>query len=192
MYPSQLKIVNISSKGFKKQLLISSKEVATLYSFLRQVIKGKVMVINTNIGVDIYYQSPLVYDDLIVDTFLLLSTCKGKLVGDFHIKALNSREDIEAETVKIFEKLVKNPLLFKSYSKSLFNQLKKEYGHNRELIEELIGLWQHKIPEMLLQNEVRYILMPQIANLQVLNGDSAGTSLLKQLIEETLSSIRCN
>lgn len=192
MYPSQLKIVNISSKGFKKQLLISSKEVATLYSFLRQVIKGEVMVINTNIGVDIYYQSPLIYDDLIVDTFLLLSTCKGKTVDDFHIKALNSREDIEIETVKIFEKLVKNPLLFKSYSKSLFNQLKKEYGHNRELIEELTGLWQYKIPEMLLQNEIRHILMPQIAELQLLNGNGADASLLKQLIEETLNTIRCN
>src|SRR5690606_3076694 len=127
MYPSQLKIVNISSKGFKKQLLISSKEVATLYSFLRQVIKGKVMVINTNIGVAIYYHSLLTYDDFIVDIFFLLSIRQGTTVEYVHITCLNSREDIEINTVKILEQLLINSLLFKSYSKSLLHQLNKEY-----------------------------------------------------------------
>ena len=130
MEDSQLKIVNISSKNFKKQLLVSSKEVLILYSFLKDLFPGEVMIINTNIGLDVYYYSPLVYDDLIVNKFLLLSTSKGKTFEDFHVKSLNYREEIEVETKRLFEKLFKNPLLFKNYTKSLFNQLKINYNRN--------------------------------------------------------------
>jgi len=192
MEDSQLKIVNISSKNFKKQLLVSSKEVLILYSFLKDLFPGEVMIINTNIGLDVYYYSPLVYDDLIVNTFLLLSTSKGKTFEDFHVKSLNYREEIEVETKRLFEKLFKNPLLFKNYTKSLFNQLKINYNRNSGLIDELIELWRSKIYEMNFDKGSFRLLIPQMAYLQSKNSDVSNQELLKHLVEQTLNSTRNN
>lgn len=192
MEASQLKIVNISSKNFKKQLLVSSKEVETLYFFLKDLVKGEVMIINTNIGLDVYYHSPVVYDDLIVNTFLLLSTSKGKVLEDFHVKSLNYEEEIEIETTRLFEKLFKNPLLFKSYTKSLFNQLKINYSRNPALIDELIELWRRKIYEMNFDKESFGLLIPQMVYLQSKNPDVSNQALLKYLVQQTLNSTRNN
>jgi len=192
MEDSQLKIVNISSKNFKKQLLVSSKEVLILYSFLKDLFPGEVMIINTNIGLDVYYYSPLVYDDLIVNKFLLLSTSKGKTFEDFHVKSLNYREEIEVETKRLFEKLFKNPLLFKNYTKSLFNQLKINYNRNSGLIDELIELWRSKIYEMNFDKGSFRLLIPQMAYLQSKNSDVSNQELLKHLVEQTLNSTRNN
>ena len=74
MENSKLKILNISGKGFKKELLISSKEVITLNIFLKGIINDKVMIINTNVGLDVYYHSLICFKDLIVNAFLLLAT----------------------------------------------------------------------------------------------------------------------
>lgn len=192
MEASQLKIVNISSKNFKKQLLVSSKEVETLYSFLKDLVKGEVMIINTNIGLDVYYHSPVVYDDLIVNTFLLLSTSKGKALEDFHVKSLNYHEEIEIEITRLFGKLFKNPLLFKSYTKSLFNQLKINYSRNPALIDELIELWRRKIYEMNFDKESFGVLIPQMVYLQSKNPDVSNQALLKHLVQQTLNSTRNN
>ncbi|MBU3822456.1 hypothetical protein KO566_10315 [Flavobacteriaceae bacterium XHP0103] len=191
METSQLKIVSISGKGLKKRLLVSSREVATLYSFLKDLVEGDLMIINTNIGLDVYYHSPVVYDDLIVNAFLLLSTCKGEISEDFYVKSLNTHKDIESETVKLFEKLVKNPLLFKSYSKSLFNQLKMNYSYSPMLIDELLALWRQKIYEMDFDNKIMS-LIPQMAHLQGESSDASNQLLLKHLINETLRTARSN
>lgn len=190
MKVSQLKILNISGKGFKKQLLISSKEVSTLLTFLKGIVNEDVMIINTNVGLDVYYHAPLCYKDLIVNAFLLLTTCNGKSMDDFHIKSLNSTEEIENETNRFFEKLIKNPLLFKSYTKSLFNQLKKNYTNNTSLIDELLVLWQNNILEKNL--DVLNQMMPYIANLQGTYAETFNEPILKHLVRETLNDSRSN
>ncbi len=192
MEDSQLKILNISGKGFKKQLLISSKEVSTLHVFLKEIINDSVMIINTNVGLDVYYHSSLCYKDLIVNAFLLLTTCKGKSMDDFHIKSLNSESDIENETNRFFEKLIKNPLLFKSYTKSLFNQLKINYSNNVELIDELLALWQNKILETNLDSNILKIMVPYIINLQGTYFETLNQPILKSLARETLKEARFN
>ncbi|WP_100616066.1 hypothetical protein [Confluentibacter citreus] len=192
MEDSQLKIVNISGKGFKKQLLISSKEVSTLHTFLKEIINDKVMIINTNVGLDVYYHSSVCYKDLIVNAFLLLTTCSGKSINDFYIKSLSSLTDIESETNRFFEKLIKNPLLFKSYTKSLFNQLKMNYSNNTELIDELLALWQNKILETNLGSNILKVMMPYIINLQGTYFDTLNQPILKSLARETLKDARFN
>lgn len=192
MEHSQLKILNISGKGFKKELLISSKEVSTLHIFLKGIINDKVMIINTNVGLDVYYHSSICYKDLIVNSFLLLTTCGGKSINDFYIKSLNSKSDIEHETNRFFDKLIKNPLLFKSYSKSLFNQLKINYKHNSELIDELLALWQTKILGTNLDRNILNAMMPYIINLQDTYFETLNQPVLKSLIKETLKDSRSN
>ncbi|MDO9038578.1 MAG: hypothetical protein Q7U59_09555, partial [Lutibacter sp.] len=65
MDTSVLKSVFISSKNHKLSLLISSKEVSALSDFLELTINEKVLILNTNLGIEIYYQSDLDYTNLI-------------------------------------------------------------------------------------------------------------------------------
>ncbi|WP_157831428.1 hypothetical protein [Confluentibacter flavum] len=150
------------------------------------------MIINTNVGLDVYYHSSVCYKDLIVNAFLLLTTCSGKSINDFHIKSLNSRIDIENETNRFFDRLIKNPLLFKSYTKSLFNQLKINYNDNSELIDELLALWQTKILETNLDSNILNTMIPHIITLQDTYFETFNQPILKSLIKETLKDTRSN
>jgi hypothetical protein len=189
---SKLKILNISGKGFKKELLISSKEVITLNIFLKGIINDKVMIINTNVGLDVYYHSLICFKDLIVNAFLLLATSKGKSMDDFHIKSLISEAEINNETNRFFEKLIKNPLLCKSYTKSLFNQLKTNYTNNSELIDELLNLWQHKILETNFDKNILNTMLHYIEDLQETYFKTLNQPILKYLVRETLKDSRSN
>jgi len=192
MDESQLKIVNISSKGFKKELLVSKKEVDVLRSFLKEMIKGEMMVINTNMGLGIYYYDFYNHEDFIVNSFLLLAACKGKSKDHFFIQSLNNNENIRLETHRFFEKLIKNPLLFKSYSKSLCHQLNSHYEANSGLINELLHLWQDALFQIDTKQELTRTILSNMSKLEDSFIEKASKPLLQQLIRESLSDLRIN
>ena len=182
-----LKVVSVYGKGYKKQLLISGTEVTTLTSFLKGVIKNEVLVINTNIGVDVYYYALLDHTNLIVDAFLLLKTCNGQHREEFVIKSLNGQKAIAVETQRFFTKLIKNPLLFKNYSKSLTHQIKKHYKPSSELINELLSLWKKELIKAPHYSSVDSTLFPLIMSLTVSNIEQDSQPVVEALIREAMS-----
>jgi len=192
VYNSQLKIINITSKSFKKELIISTSEVSTLRSFIKEIMEKDVMIINTNIGLDVYYRSLNSQKTLIVNAFLILVASKNKSIDDFFIRSLQSKTEIKAETLHFFKKIGKNPLLFKSYSKSLFNQLNANYTYNKEIVDELLDLWQKELLEAKLDKKIVNTILPGIIDLQGTHFETNNLPILRHLIEETLCDYRSN
>ncbi|WP_053992146.1 hypothetical protein [Mangrovimonas sp. TPBH4] len=194
METPELKVVSVYSKGYKKQLLISNSEVATLCSFLKGVIKNEVLVINTNLGVDIYYYALVDHTNLIVDAFLLLKTCNGQHREEFIIKSLNDQKAILEETQKFFAKLIKNPLLFKNYSKSLSHQIKNNYSASSKLVNELLNLWKRELLKVPHSNAVESTsnLLPLIMSLTASNIEEDSQPVVEALIREAMSMRNSN
>lgn len=192
MDKSQLRVINISGKGLKNQLLISSKEVSTLHAFLKDVIKNEVLIINTNLGLHIYYYSFYNQATITVNTFLLLATCKGKSINNFFVKSLNSDVEIADETHAFFERLVKNPLLFKSYSKSFCNQLHLKYPNNSKIINHLLSFWENELINVGYNKVMVDVFRSSLLNLRGYNFENTYQPILQKLVHESLSDSRIN
>lgn len=135
-----LKYITISSKKIKKHLLITHKEVSILHSFIQNTTNSEVLIINTNLGVEIYYLSTIDCGVLVKNSFLLLMNKKKTSENDYRILMYNSINEIKAEIQTSLLRLSAMPLSFKCYSKNLFNQLKLIHINNEQIILELFKI----------------------------------------------------
>ncbi len=192
MDPSLLKSVFISSKRYKKQLLIKHDEVSTWQTFLKNAIKNKVLIINTNLGLDVYYQSSSDCSLIIKNSFLLIIAKNCKSANEYRITSLNTIQKLRNAIKNSFIRLCKMPLIFKSYSKSMLNQLNKQFKNNTMIIKELFVVWQNVL-NILCQEEIYALKIKKFQhNLQDNFIENNYNPLLKQLIKDSTSSLRCN
>ena len=190
--PALLKSVFISSKRYKKQLLIKHDEVSTLQTFLKNTIKNDVLIINTNLGLDVYYQSSSDCSAIIKNSFLLLITKNGKNANEYRIVSLNSIQKLRGVMKNTFIRLCSMPLIFKSYTKSMLHQLNGYFSKNTVIIKELFIVWQGVL-NILCQEEIYVLKIKQFQkNLQSFFIELNYNPLLKQLIKDSTSSLRCN
>jgi len=190
--PSLLKSVFISSKRYKKQLLIKHDEVSTWQTFLKNAIKNKVLIINTNLGLDVYYQSSSDCSLIIKNSFLLIIAKNCKSANEYRITSLNTIQKLRNAIKNSFIRLCKMPLIFKSYSKSMLNQLNKQFKNNTMIIKELFVVWQNVL-NILCQEEIYALKIKKFQhNLQDNFIENNYNPLLKQLIKDSTSSLRCN
>jgi len=189
---SLLKSVFISSKRYKKQLLIKHDDVPKLQTLLKNAIKNEVLIINTNLGLDIYYQSSSDCSTIIKNSFLLLITKNGKSVSEYRMVSLNSIQKLRSAMKNTFIRLCSMPLIFKSYTKSMLYQLNRHFGKNTIIIKELFSVWQDVL-NILCQDEIYALKIKQFQkNLQSFFIEHNYNPLLKQLIKDSTSSLRCN
>ncbi|WP_027138838.1 hypothetical protein [Gaetbulibacter saemankumensis] len=186
-----LKIVSISNKNLKKELMVSSNEVTSLRNFLKEVIGEDILIINTNLGLDIYYLGVTSHEELIVSSFLLVTAGIKKERNNFYIKSLNSRTDVMLETQIFFRRLIKNPLLCKSYIKSLSNQLNEMPKTQSKLLKEMVCLWKEVFFKM---NEDTGIdkMIPFLVRFQDNSYSENNNPVLQHLIKAALSADRIN
>ncbi|MDW5287630.1 hypothetical protein [Formosa sp. PL04] len=192
MKTSQLKMVSFSSKGYKKQLIISSKQVAVLRTFLIESLSCEVLIINTNLGLDVYYVSIKNQKVIIENSILLLLAKKGRSIFDFFIRDFNTSEDISLNTHLFFKRLIEHPMLFKSYSKSLCHQINVNYTENSKIIQALFLIWQE---ELLCLNNTDlqvYVLRSFLSNLQSTYIQQSCKLELQDLIKSALDVEHCN
>lgn len=133
--------VFIYSKGYKRQLLMSWRDIATLTTFIKKTVKQEVTIINTNVGIDIYYFSRRDMKDFISKAFLLLHTIKGKTDTDFKIVSLQSSQEIRQYLYFAYLHWSKMPLLLKSYVKSFVIQLTRDFMPNVKINSLLFSIW---------------------------------------------------
>ncbi len=192
MDSSLLKSVFISSKSYKKQLLIKHDEASNLQAFLKNVIKNEVLIINTNLGLDVYYQSSLDCSTIIKNSFLLIIAKKGKHANEYRIFSFNSIDELRNAMQSSFIRLCSMPLIFKSYTKSMLHQLNKNFDKNSKIIRELFAVWQDVL-NILCQKEIYALKIKQFQKtLQSFFIEHNYNPLLKQLIKDSTSSLRCN
>jgi len=189
---SLLKSVFISSKRYKKQLLIKHDEVPILQSFLQNAIKNEVLVINTNLGLDVYYQSSSDCSSIIKNSFHLIITKNGKNTNEFRIASFNNINDLSNAMKNSFIRLCGMHLIFKSYSKSMLNQINIQFSKNTMIIKELFVVWQ-AVLNTLCQEEIYALKIKKFQHtLQDNFIENNYDPLLKQLIKDSTNSLRCN
>ncbi len=111
-----IKSVNIRSTDIKRRLLMSSLTVATFQSFLKDSIGDEVLIINTNVGMEIYYYSVNDYGNFIKESALLYTL---KHIDNTKLKFRNSvtSEEVKKNFTEAIITFAKYPQMFLAYAK---------------------------------------------------------------------------
>jgi hypothetical protein len=187
-----LKSVFISSKKHKLSLLISGKEVSALSDFLEITINEKVLILNTNLGIEIYYQSDIDYTNLITHSFLLIAS-KGKHeAAEYRIAPFRTFPELKNGMQQLLERLNSMPLAFGCYSKSVMHQLRQNYEKNNPLIASLFTVWKQILMMQNLNEQSNFKLKQFEKTLADFGEKSNVNAILKQLIVNATNTIRQN
>ncbi|WP_010522910.1 hypothetical protein [Aquimarina agarivorans] len=117
---TNLKSVTVKTSGFKKSLLLSPNVSYKFLQFLKDTIGKEVVLINTNIGVQIFYYSAKNYSKFIKESMLLYTIKLNdsiKLKFTFQLTGIHVRKQFK-DTVYTFSQY---PRLFLAYSKKFLN-----------------------------------------------------------------------
>ena len=124
-----IKSVTIRSTDIKKRLLMSSAKVVVFESFLKENIGDEVLVVNTNIGMEVYYYSKNNYSKFIRESVLLYTI---KSVSPLKLKFCDNltKEEVYQSFCKALITFSQYPQLFLAYAKK-FIYLKKEHNSSK-------------------------------------------------------------
>ncbi|MFB9054573.1 hypothetical protein ACFFVB_15895 [Formosa undariae] len=192
MKGNQLKMVSFSSKGYKKELIISTDQVEVMQAFLIEILSCDVMIINTNIGIDVYYNHINNQKKQIENAFLILLAKEHRSLLDFFSSDLNSKDEITLKIHQYFKRLINHPLLFKSYSKSLCYQININYAKNAKIIEALFLIWQDELLRLNDTDIKVYILRTFLSNLQLTYIQQSCKPELQDLLRSVIDAERSN
>jgi len=149
-----LKSVSIRFKKRQKRLLITKDAIPFFETFLKESIGNEVVVINTNIGLGVYYASPKDYSNVIKKSVLV-----------YALKYDNSEEliflyDLNYDTLKInFSKALftfaNYPQLFLAYVKK-FVHLRNQNSKSKIVMPELDNLYEQALKELYQKNKLPF------------------------------------
>lgn len=139
MNPSLLKCVFISNKCDEKKMIVTKNEVAILHSFIKDIISNEVVIINTDLGLDVYYYSQTDCKNIIENSFFLITTKNQNKGTNYRVMALNTISEISDR----FLELSSMPMAFTCYTKNLLKQIKKDNSKNNLISNQLIHIWEH-------------------------------------------------
>jgi hypothetical protein len=187
-----LKSVFIASKKHKLSLLISSKEVTALSDFLETTINEKVLILNTNLGIEIYYHSDINYTNIITHSFLLIASKQGNETTEYRIAPFRTIPELKNGLHQILVRLNSMPLAFNCYSKSVIHQLDKNYEKNNQLIASLFSVWKQILLLINLNEQSNLKLKQFKKTLEDFDEKSSVNAILKQLIANATNAMRQN
>ncbi len=135
-----IKSVNIRSIDIKRRLLMSSSMVAVFETFLKQNIGDEVLVVNTNIGMEIYYYSKHDCSAFIKESTLSYTL---KQVDQSKLKFRNNlnNEAVYQSFCEALMTFAQYPQIFLAYSKK-FIHLKKQNESSKYVIPILSGFFE--------------------------------------------------
>jgi len=127
-----IKSLNIRSIAIKRRLLMSSSMASVFESFLKESIGNEVLVVNTNIGMEIYYYSNHDYSAFIKESVL------GYMIKEVDPSKLKFRHNVNRDEVyksfcEALMTFAQYPQLFLAYSKK-FIHIKKENASSIHVI----------------------------------------------------------
>ncbi|SEL21397.1 hypothetical protein SAMN04487910_2038 [Aquimarina amphilecti] len=115
-----IKSVNIRSTDIKRRLLMSSLTVVTFESFLKDSIGDEVLIINTNVGMEIYYHSENDYGNFIKESTLLYTL---KHIDNTKLKFRSSvnSDEVKKNFIEAIITFAKYPQMFLAYTKKFIH-----------------------------------------------------------------------
>jgi hypothetical protein len=187
-----LKCVFISSKKYKFSLLISNNEVSALSDFLEITINTKVLILNTNLGIEIYYNSDIDFTNLITHSFLLIVSKRGSDSSEFRISPFRAFPELKNGMQQMLFRLNSMPLAFNCYSKSIMHQLDKNYNEKYRLIASLFSIWKQILMLQNLNDQSNFKLKQFKKTLEDFSKKSNVNAILEQLISSATNVMRHN
>ncbi len=135
-----IKSVNIRSIDIKKRLLMSSSMVTVFESFLKENIGNEVLVVNTNIGMEVYYYSKNDCSTFIKESALLYTL---KQVDGSKLRFRNnlSEEEVYQSFCEALMTFAQYPQIFLAYTKK-FIHIKRRNESSKHLIPILSGFFE--------------------------------------------------
>ena len=184
--------VFIYGKQYKRELLLPHKEIVRLQNFLKSTTGNDVLILNTNLGVEIYYECIIDCSEMIVSSFLLHISKINKNRNNFRIVTIKSDKEILNRAQLIFSKLVMMPIIFRSYTKSTCCQLNMSYETNKLLTNKLFVLWQQVLQQQLTRKLHYGKTKEFLDNLHDLYLENSCKTAIKSLVIKAMSSVRYN
>ncbi len=184
-----IKSVIIRSTDTKRCLLMSSRMADAFQTFLKQHIENEVIVINTNIGVEIYYYSAYNYSTLIKNTS---SKYIQKHIDTSKLKFRNSlkKEEIHKDICDALLEFVNYPQLFLAYVKK-FIYFREKNNTSNFLMPFINNSFEEGLQLIATTKKTPHYdkikgIKKKFQKLEISN------DLMKNLISETLLTKHCN
>ncbi|MEW7277666.1 hypothetical protein ABW636_03635 [Aquimarina sp. 2201CG1-2-11] len=182
-YIESIKSVTIRSIEIKKRLLMSSSKVMIFESFLKENIGNEVLVVNTNIGMEVYYYSKNNYSRFIRESVLLYTI---KNVNPLKLKFRDNltRKEVYQSFCEALITFSQYPQLFLAYAKK-FIYLKKEHDSSKFVMPVLDSFFEEVLAFLVETGKIPHYEKVKSAKFksQILDIDN---TVIKDLISEIL------
>jgi len=181
----ELKYLHINEKQYNEELLISHEEVNMLKTFLSGLIHNEILVINTNLGLEIYYEANNDCTKIIKDTLAIVVCNKHNANDDYSFCSFQSENEIQQFMDHSIEKIVEMPL-FLNYTKSMLLQLRLQFESNKKLIGRLSDIWHEVTRNLQIKNSSTQKIKAFQNNFQSIQINNVENDILKNLIAQVL------
>ncbi|GAA3508949.1 hypothetical protein GCM10022393_21120 [Aquimarina addita] len=115
-----IKSVNVRSIEIKRRLILPASAVKKLESYLKINIDTEVLILNTNIGMEVYYASSKDYSYLIKES-ILLHTSKHIDVAKLRFRNHGSKALVYQSFCEAFLTFAQYPQIFLAYTKKFIH-----------------------------------------------------------------------
>ena len=187
----ELKYLHVNEKQSKEELFISQKQVSMLRKFLAELIRNEVLIINTNLGLEIYYESSNDCTNIIKEVLAIIVSEKCDADNCFQFISFQNENEIQRFIDDSIEQVAETPLFF-SYTKSMSNQLELQYESNKKLIGKLSNIWSEVRQNLYIKNVNIQKIQALQGNFQDIYINNVKDELLKELIVEAVDRKHMN
>jgi hypothetical protein len=187
----ELKYLHVNEKQYKEELLISHKQVDMLKKFLTELICNEVLIINTYLGLEIYYESSNDCTNIIKEVLAVIVSEKCDANDCFQFVSFQNKNEIQRFIDHSIKQVAETPL-FLSYIKSMLSQLKLQYESNKKLIRKLSDIWNEVRQNLHIRNVSIQKIQTLESNFQDIYISNMKNEVLKKLIIEALDTKHVN
>ncbi|WP_103069897.1 hypothetical protein [Aquimarina sediminis] len=141
-----IKSVNIRSVDIERKLLMSSSMIDIFESFLKETIGKEVLIVNTNLGMEVYYYSKNDYSKFIRESILLYTLTQvdhKKLKFRYN----SNRDEVYQSFCDALTTFSRYPQIFLAYAKK-FIHIKEKNTSSRFLIPILNEFFEEVLKEI--------------------------------------------
>jgi len=177
-----IKSVNIRSTDIKRRLLMSSASIDVFEVFLKETIGDEVLVVNTNIGMEVYYYSENDYSNFIKEN-IVSYILKGLDRSKLKFRSNLNRETVYQSFCESLMTFAQYPQLFLAYSKK-FIHIKRRNESSIHVIPILSGFFEEVLKVLSKTNK-----MPHYEKIKKVRSDIQKPDPEKNVIKDLISEI---
>ena len=185
-----IKSVQIKSTDLKRYLLMSPSKVKVFQSFLQSSIGNEVIVVNTNLGMEVYYYSTNDYSNFIKESVLLYTLTLSNQERLKFKSCINKKEvyDSFSETLSKFSQY---PQFFLAYTKK-FIRLQEVNKNSKFIMPVLIDFFEKGMQLLSEKGRIPYYQKDQLIKQKSRESVNDSEKIIKNLVSQVLMKMNSN